>query len=139
MKELWKGREKGSMLAETLVALALLGVLGTTYLSALSTSSMTMGNTEERVNIDNLARAQMEYVKNQPYIEYIYGTPDVPPDYARIDDPSNPDAIVVPNGYLIDIDAQALHEPDDGIQEITVTVYHDMQNVLVLRGYKVDR
>ena len=130
--------QRGVTLIEATIGLALLGILGVIFLSAISTSTITMSVAEEKVNMNNLARAQMEYTKNSSYIAYIYGTPDVPPDYARVDDPNNPDAIVVPSGYSIDVAAQALHQPDDGIQEITVTASRDGES-LVLKGYKVNR
>ncbi len=133
------GDQRGIVLAEALVALALLGILGTGLISALTTSTTARGRVEEEVAAHNLARAQMEYTKNVPYIEYVYGSPDVTPNYARVDDPSNPDAIEIPAGYSIGLAAQALNQPDDGIQEITVTVYRDGRSLVTLHAYKVNR
>ena len=139
--------QQGVTLLETLTALALLGIFGVVFLTAISTSSITMANTEKMVNINNLARAQMEYTKNCDYITYDYGAlpgnpaDDVPPDYTTLDElgPSAPYAISVPSGYAIDVAAVALHEPDDGIQEITVTISRYGENLLVVKGYKVNR
>ena len=134
-------KQAGFTLLETLTALALLAILGVVFYSSIATSSITMANAEEKVEIDNLARAQLEYTKNCDYIEYIYGSPDTPPDYVTLDDldPSDPYAIALPDGYSIDIAAVALHVPDAGVQQITVNVSRDGESLLVIEGYKVDR
>lgn len=134
-------RQGGFTLLETLTALALLAILGVVFYSSIATSSITMANAEEKVEIDNLARAQLEYTKKSEYIEYIYGSPDTPPDYVTLDelDPSDPYAITLPDGYSIDIAAVALHEPDAGVQQIAVSVSREGESLLVVEGYKVDR
>ena len=133
--------QRGVTVIETVIALALLGIFGMVFLSAISTSSITMANAEKKVHVDNLARAQVEYTKECSYIEYIYGPPDTPPDYQRLDelDPADPYAVIVPSGYSINVAAVALHNPDDGIQEITVNILREGENLLVVKGYKVDR
>jgi len=135
------GEQRGVTLLETLIALALLGIFGVAFLAAISTSSITMANVEKKVNIENLARAQMEYIKNYPYINYIYGPPDTPPDYQTLDelDPTDPYAIAIPTGYSINVTAVALHQPDGGIQKVTTTILRDGENLLVVEGYKVNR
>ena len=42
-------------------------------------------------------------------------------------------------GYSVVSATEPLHEPDDGIQKITVTVKHSDKEVIKLEGYKVDR
>ncbi len=134
-KRLWKivtaAREQsGVMLIDTVVALALLGLFGVAFLSAISTSTVTMASIEDKVNVDNLVRAQMEYTKSANFSSsYNYQTLDQL-------DPGNPYAIAVPGGYSINVAAAAL---GDGIQEITVTIYRDGKNELVVKGYKVNR
>ncbi len=134
MGRLLSGRQGGSVLLETLVAVALLGFLGATFLPALTTSSTTTDQAGEMVNMDNLARAQMEYTKNSPYVS---GSPDVT-SYARVDDEGNPNKVIVPDGYSIVVLGHALNQPDDGIQEVTVTVNRGDSSVS-LKGYKVNR
>ena len=133
--------QKGVTLLETLAALALLAIIGVAFLSAIATSSITMANAEEKVEIDNLARAQMEYTKSGNYTDYIYGSPDIPPDYTSLDElaPADPYAIPIPTGYSINVTAVALDEPDKGVQKITVTVSREGKDLLVMEGYKVNR
>jgi len=135
------GEQKGASLLEILIALALLSIFGVVFLAAISTSAITMAGTEAKVDVDSLARAQMEYTKNCAYIEYVYGSPDTPPDYATLDElaQSNPYAIVIPTGYSINVTATALNNPDDGIQEIAVTVSKDGGDLLTMEGYKINR
>ena len=120
--------ESGITLIETLVALALIGIIGLTFLSGLATTSKATANADERTTAESLAQSQMEWTKN---VDYVYDaaeyspaeTPDVN-DYA---------------GYSSTIAAQPLHNPDDGIQKITVTVKRSGKGILKLEGYKVDR
>ncbi|UCH43224.1 MAG: prepilin-type N-terminal cleavage/methylation domain-containing protein [Dehalococcoidales bacterium] len=133
--------QKGFTLLETLTALALLAILGVVFYSSIATSSITMASAEEKVQIDNLARAQFEYTKKCEYVEYIYGSPDTPPDYTTLDelDPTDPYAITLPDGYSIDVAAVALHVPDAGVQQITVNISRDGESLLVIEGYKLNR
>lgn len=119
---------------EVLIALALITILGVALLSALRTSSKTAAQTDEMVTMNSLARTQMEYTKNSPYVS---GSPDVI-SYTLINDPSNPDAIAVPPGYSINVVGHALHQPDDGLQEITVTISRSGKST-ALKDYKVNR
>ena len=41
--------------------------------------------------------------------------------------------------YSASIAAAALHNPDEGIQKITVTIWRNDETVYTLEGYKVDR
>jgi prepilin-type N-terminal cleavage/methylation domain-containing protein len=130
--------EKGVTLIETITALALLGIFGAVFFSAMASSSELKASIEDKVNVDTLARTQMEYTKNVNKCPY----DAVPPyDYTTIDQlsPGDPYAITLPEGYSISVNAAALHNPDDGIQEITVSIYRDGENHLTIKGFKVDR
>ncbi len=126
-------QQTGAGFADVLVALALLGILMVTLFSALGTSSKTAAKTDEMVNMNNLARAQMEYTKIAAYIS---GSPDVT-TYPLVSTQGS-DAISVPAGYTISVVGHALNQPDDGIQEVTVAI-HRGSDTMTLKGYKVNR
>jgi len=120
--------ELGTTLIEALVALAILGAIATAFLSGLSTSSKAAIVADEQATAESLSRSQMESVKNA---DYVYGATEYSP-------------ALIPGGndyfnYTAIITAEPLHNPDDGIQKITVTVKRSAKEVLKLEGYKVDR
>jgi prepilin-type N-terminal cleavage/methylation domain-containing protein len=67
VREAFRGRSRGLTMIEVLIAIAILGIISITFLSALSTSSLSVGLADERTVAESLARRQMEYVKNQGY------------------------------------------------------------------------
>jgi len=128
--------EIGASLIETLVALAILGIIAIAFLSGLATASEATAITDERGTAESLARSQMEYVKSQGYISYAepgHG------EYALI---------TTPDGYSVEttatpIDAETgdpLSEGEDnGLQKITVEAKHEDELVITLENYKVNR
>ena len=123
-----RGSSAGFTLIEVLVALALFGIIAITFAGGLSTASRATITADIRTNAESLARTQMEYVKNQPYEH------SDPQSYEQ-DDVESTDQ----PGYFISVSAESLHDPDDGIQEIMVTVSHDDRVVITLASYKVNR
>jgi len=121
-------RESGSALTETVMALAILGVIAVTFLNGLTAASKTTFITDAQATAESLARSQMEWVKN---VSYSYNATGYPP--API--PSSKDYL----NYSAEITAEPLHTPDDGIQKITVIIKRSDQVVIKLEGYKVDR
>ncbi len=126
--------EKGFTLIEVLIALAILGLIGVAFLSALATASKAIIIADERTTAESLARSQMEYVKDQLYIDY------------NIEGHLLYDEITpLPTNYTIDFTVESLLDPNPpnsplvGIQKITVTVNHHGNEVLTLEDYKVDR
>ena len=114
-----KNRQQVLVLAEAIVALALIGLIAAGFLGAAGTSykstSMTMGMT----TAESLTRSQMEYIKQQDY--------QSTGEYETIQHPAY---------YAINWTAVELAE---GKQEIKITVSHNGETVLVLEGYKVNR
>ena len=124
LKEL-KRNQRGFTLIEVILAIALLGIIAVAFLSAMGTGSLSLFIADERATAESLARSQLEYVKNQWYK----------------DAPWN--STVNYNGYTVNVSADPLNTPDDGIQKITVVVSHSRPDkeveVITLVGYKVDR
>ena len=130
------GGESGVTLIETLVALAVLGLIAVVFLSGLATAARATLIADEQATAESLARSEIEYVKGQDYINY--AEPD-PGEYELITSPA-------PYGMEITVEpidpdtGQPLPAgQDDGIQRITVTVNRGSKLLLTLEGYKVDR
>jgi len=120
--------ESGTTFLETVVALAILGAIAVTFLSGLTTTSKAAFIADEQATVESLARSQMEWVKNASY-SYNATT------YSPAPMPGGKDYL----NYSMTIAAEPLHNPDDGIQKITVTVKHSGEVVTKLEGYKVNR
>jgi len=121
-----RNNEAGVTLIETLIALALLGIIAAAFLTGLSTASKAAFIADERATAESLARSQMEYVKTRPY------EPDAT-KYSPAEIPSGKDY----SGYSVMIDAEPSHAT--GIQKITVTIKHLDKQLITLEGYKADR
>jgi prepilin-type N-terminal cleavage/methylation domain-containing protein len=126
--------QRGQGLIEVLFAVAILGVVAVAFLSALATSSKAIIVADERTTAESLTRSQLEYIKNS-----VYDNINNPPQYSL-----DPD-IDIPDSYDIEIEAVRLDpendstEDDDGIQKITVKVYHQGNLILSTADYKVNR
>ncbi|MEA2085767.1 MAG: type II secretion system protein, partial [Chloroflexota bacterium] len=59
---IFRGKESGVGLLETLVALALLGIIAASFLGGLATASRAAFTADEHATAESLARSQMEYV-----------------------------------------------------------------------------
>ena len=123
-----KKNEKGFSLIEVVIALALLGIIAIAVLSGLATASIALIIADERATAESLARSQMEYVKGIDYENEATSYPAASIPQEHID-----------AGYAATITALPLHDPDEGIQEITVIVEYNDKDVITLEGYKVNR
>ncbi len=121
-------RESGTTLIEAVVALAVLGTIGVTFLSGLTTTSKAAFISDEQATAESLAQSQMEWVKNASYSYNATG-------YTSAPIPTGKDYL----NYSATIIAAPLRNPDDGIQRLTVTVKRSDETTTKLEGYKVDR
>ena len=112
--------EKGFSLVETLVALALLGVISASFLSGVAQTSTARVTADERVSAKVLAETIMENVKKQTFYSTYNFT--IPEEY---------------EGYTATINATS--ERNDNIQKIIITIHHRSSDVLTLENYKVNR
>jgi type II secretory pathway pseudopilin PulG len=128
MKRKHNRRESGTTLLETLVALSILSVVAIAYMSGLSTSAGAIYTADERATAESLALSQMEWAKNSAYT--YNGTSYSLAPVMDATDYQN---------YSANITAAPLHNPDEGIQKITVVVRRSGEVVYTLEGYKVDR
>ena len=123
------GGQRGVSLIEVVVAVAILGLISTAYLSALVSSSKTQNVDQTLASAMHLAESQMEYVMNQPYAV----------SYAS-------DAAISSNypGYSVAISATNVTSRDASLQKICVTVSHGVRPIIMsaaddctLASYKV--
>jgi prepilin-type N-terminal cleavage/methylation domain-containing protein len=128
LSRIFRCHESGMTLLETVIALAILGTVAAAFLGGVATSSRGVYTADERATAESLARSQMEWAKNA---SYSYGATS----YSVAPIPADKDYI----NYSANITAESLHDSDDGIQKITVTIMRSGESVFKLEGYKVDR
>ncbi|MBL7208562.1 MAG: hypothetical protein ISS52_00545 [Dehalococcoidia bacterium] len=121
----WWGGEWGFTLVEAVVALAILGMVGSVFLHGAAVGSKTVMVSQERVAAESLAKSQMEDTKAQLYV------PEAT-SYPQITIPSD----LAGRGYDVEVSADPLH---DGIQEITVSVTRGGETLWTIVDYKMDR
>jgi len=115
--------QKGISLLETVIAVAIMGIIAVAFLSALATTSSARATNDERTAAKILAEGIIENIKSEVYSP-TYDAYDVvdPPEFA---------------GYTADV--TTVVERNGNIQKITVAVFHKGHEVLTLESYKVDR
>ena len=129
-------KKNGVSFIEVLIALAILDIVATAFITAIFVATMSITIADERTNAESLAKTQMEYVKQQPYndsglyfeinlddTQYLEGTP-----YSIWSVDSTPMIVE-------EIVAVPVHV---GLQKIILKIFHGDKEVLTLEGYKVD-
>ncbi len=114
--------QRGSSLLESVLAVALLGIVAVVLLAAFSTGSLASRESQSSVGAEQLALSQVEYMKGLPY-----QTP--PASYATVT--PTPD-------YTITASAVAA-ESDGNVSLVTIAVSLNGQPYLTLQTYKVNR
>ncbi len=122
--------QQGMTLLETLVALAIMGAVAVTFLTALAMTSQAAIISQERVSAESLAQSQTEYVKTLAYDDT-----NNPPQYDV--DP----ALEIPAGYSVQVNAERIDiDPDssgdDGLQKITVAISREGTLLFTVVSYK---
>lgn len=114
--------QRGIGMAETLVAVAILGTAVAAFTAALATGSLSVGAHETETIAQRLAQNQLEYIKNTPF--------DPGGTYPALD---------APQGYTVTILAGPVADTDDDMQKITVTILHEGSDIFEAEGYKANR
>ncbi len=120
-----KSNQAGLTLIETVVAIAIIAAITVVFLGGLVVSSKGTLTADEQATAESVARFQMEWVQELAYINN--ATQYSPADLDEFNDY---------DGYSANITVQPLHSPDDGIQKITIAVYHNGESVMSIEGYK---
>lgn len=116
-KEIMRG-EKGMTLLETILALAIMGIISASFLSGVAATSTARVTADERASGKILAETIMEDIKKQPYDPSYNAT--IPGEFA---------------GYT----AEVAVEENNNIQSINITIQRRNHEVLTLQSYKVNR
>ena len=144
MRHLKRGRsgvfrgQKGFLLIEILVGLALLGIITVAFLNGLSTTAKGVSVSQERVSAESLAKSQIEYIRIQDYVAVAsYNTTDPDNRYELIDIPAD----LAAAGYSVEItvsDEPVLSEAGGyELQNITVAVKRNDKGKLIVSIYRV--
>ncbi len=118
---------RGFAFLETIVALALLGIIAASFLGGIGTATKATMIVDEQATAESLVRTEIEYIKNYAY------------QYDPTEYPVDP-SINFSGGWSMPNPAvEALHGTDDGIQKVTIIVRRDGKDKLSALIYKVDR
>jgi type II secretory pathway pseudopilin PulG len=112
--------EKGYLLIEVIVALALLGFISASFLGGVATSSTARVTADERASAKILAEGLMDNIKKLPYA------------FSYEDNITIPDEFT---GYSANCTVTNMNN----IQKLTIAVQHRDRTVLTLENYKTNR
>ncbi|MGD1118686.1 MAG: type II secretion system protein [Dehalococcoidales bacterium] len=115
--------QQGFGLAETLVAVTVLGTAVVAFVVSLSTGSLAVSEENNETVAQTLAQTQMEYTKNYAYNSVAATYP----------------VVGTPSGYSITVGVSAVSGTDANMQKITVTILQNGATTFLLSDYKVNR
>ena len=117
--------DKGLTLVESLVTIAITGVVLVAFGVALSTGTLAVSESDQEVTAQSLAQTQMEYIKGYPY------------DPGATTYPS----VNATDGYSISVAVTPTSDPDadSNIQKVTANISRDGEVLLTVEDYKVNR
>jgi prepilin-type N-terminal cleavage/methylation domain-containing protein len=140
------GGSRGFSMLEVVIAIALLGIIAVSVLSALQTAALALISADQRATAESLARSQMEYVRVQGYKEAPNGgeviydpieiNPDELPSYTI--NSVNREGTVVNDVIGVPWDSgnnTAVYQ-DDGFQKIELVIKHDDKVLVTLEDFK---
>ena len=122
--------KKGQALIELTIAIAVIALVIVGLFQGLNVGIMGTYRVDVSNTALHLAQSQMESIKSQDYQVYTEGVPDGDA-YSIID---------APNGFTIGIAVSNIdgENPEEKLQQITVTVTFDEDRTITVAGYKTD-
>ena len=113
--------QKGTSLLETLLGVAILGTIGSVFISAIFSGYRTSGNLDEDATVERLARNQLEAIKKAPY------DITVPYEYPIVEHPAH---------YPVSVDVVSVW--DNTRQDITITVSYEGKTLITVDTFRVE-
>jgi type II secretory pathway pseudopilin PulG len=126
-------RERGDIFIEVIIALAIIGLVAVGVLVGLAAAAKSNIISDEQTTGESLARAQIEYIQQQPY-----DSGNTTPFYNVLSSLPTGYSIITPMATRLDPKGDGTGN-DDGLQKITVSVQHKGETIFVLEDYKVQR
>jgi len=117
------GRQRGALLMEVTVTLAVFGVLGSAVMGAVQTSNVSKTYVDVEATTESLILNQMSYILEQPY-----KAPGE--DY---------DTISLPSGYTLDVDTLTHDVSSTEIEKIRITVYQEGKLIEIHEELRANR
>lgn len=117
------GKQRGFILAETLVAVAIIGTGILASMSALSTASLTTEKVKNDATASWIATSELELIKLSAFVP-------TPGTYTNITPPS---------GFTVQNTTSAFSGGDSFIQTVTVKVFNGSKELISIEMVKVDR
>jgi prepilin-type N-terminal cleavage/methylation domain-containing protein len=114
---------KGLTLVESVVVIAIVGIVLVAFAVAMSTGIIAVRENDQEVTVQSLARTQMEYVKGYPYDSEATTYPTVS----------------TTDNYSISVAVSSVPDTDANIQKVTTNISRDGQVMLTVEDYKVNR
>lgn len=128
-----RNSQKGFLLIEILVGLALMGIIAVGFTNGLSTTFKGVTVSQERVTAESLAKSQIEYIKIQDYTPVAEYDP-VTNCYELIDIPAD----LVAAGYTVEINPpEAIISEVIELQRITIAIKRNARGKLITSVYRV--
>jgi type II secretory pathway pseudopilin PulG len=149
-------REKGISLLETIVGLAIFGIVGVCFLSGLTNSFMSEKIHRQQATAQTIASSGIEYVKSQPFSDTPWSymvssssrSSDQSPSWWGETQPPLLDGDY--HNYMLTVSAQDFDKDndgtievpgdDDGVRKVTASVYdYSGKMILSCEAYKAIR
>ena len=116
-------KQKGFVLAEVLISVAIVGTSMSVLLLGLSSSSVHARIARENVISDNISRGQRTYTFEQPYLA-------PPASYATVTPPED---------WTVTANAEVIPDTDSTTEKIITIVSLNGQVILVVEDIRTDR
>ena len=125
--------QSGTTLVETVISVALIGIIAIALAMGLITASNVLLHTDARETAKNIAETQLEYIKGN--IQECPFNASATTYLTSFDAVLRPSAPVIPNGYTVLPNEVELISGRNDIQQITITITGAGINY-TLKGYK---